>query len=141
MIDNKKHNSSSIILFDGVCNLCNGFVQFVLKRDRKKYFLFGSLQSDEAKQLLKEYNLEKKYLQTIILIEENKKVYTQSTAALRIAKKLNGGWKLFYGFIIIPKFVRDALYNWVARNRYKWFGKKDSCMTSTADLANRFISH
>ncbi len=73
MIDNKKYNSSSIILFDGLCNLCNSFVQFVLKRDRKKYFLLGSLQSDEAKQLLKACNLEKIYLQTIILIEKNKK--------------------------------------------------------------------
>ena len=126
--------SNAIILFDGVCNLCDGAIAFVIKRDPKKYFRFASLQSETAQKLLGERHS----LDTMILIE-NGNVYLRSTAALRIAKKLRGLWPLFYIFIVIPKFLRDLLYNWIARNRYRWFGKIEACMVLTPELRDRFL--
>lgn len=130
---------SAIILFDGVCNLCNGAVQFIIKRDKKGNFSFASLQSAEGQKLSKEYNLPVTDFNSFILIENNK-VYTRSTGALRVTRKLRGLWPLIYGFIIIPKFIRDGVYNWIARNRYKWFGKKDECMIPTPELKARFLN-
>ncbi|MFZ1264246.1 MAG: thiol-disulfide oxidoreductase DCC family protein [Chitinophagaceae bacterium] len=130
--------SSPIILFDGVCNFCNYWVNFAIKRDRKKKLRFTPLQGETAKRLLPEYTINPTSLSSVILID-NGKAYTQSSAAIRICKHLNGGWKLFYGLIIIPKFVRDFFYNIIARNRYKWFGKKDQCMIPPADWKERFL--
>lgn len=129
----------SIILFDGVCNLCNSAVQFVIKRDTKDHFLFASLQSEAAIKILMEHNLYSKELFSILLVEDNT-IYNKSTAVLRIAKKLKGLWPLLYGFIIIPKFIRDGAYNFIAKNRYRWFGKKDECMVPTPDLKEKFIN-
>jgi predicted DCC family thiol-disulfide oxidoreductase YuxK len=128
----------SIIFFDGVCNLCNASVNFIIKHDIKKHFLFASLQSDVAKEILLHYNLKKIKLDSIILLE-NDKIYDKSTAALKIGRKLNNGIFLVYGFILIPKFIRDYLYNYIATNRYKWYGKKESCMLPTKDLKSRFL--
>ena len=128
-----------IVLFDGVCNLCNGAVQFIIRHDKKNIFMFASLQSEVGRKILEQYNFPLDELNSFILIENNK-AYTRSTGALRIAKKLNGLWPLLYGFIIIPKFIRDSIYNWVAGNRYKWFGKKDACMIPTPELKARFLS-
>ena len=136
MISKKKQ---SIILFDGVCNLCNSSVQFILKRDNKKRFLFSSLQSDAALKLLLQLNVKNSKLDSIVLIEGNK-FYDKSTSALRIAKELSLFWNLFYVFIIIPKPIRDAIYDFIAKNRYKWFGKKDSCMFSMHGYKDRFLS-
>lgn len=130
--------SSPIILFDGVCNFCNYWVNFAIKRDRKKKLRFTPLQGETAKRLLPEYTINPTSLSSVILID-NGMAYTQSSAAIRICKHLNGGWKLFYGLIIIPKFVRDFFYNIIARNRYKWFGKKDQCMIPPADWKERFL--
>ena len=127
-----------MILFDGVCNLCNGAVQFVIKRDKKKYFSFASLQSGEGQKLSGQYDLPLNDFNSFILIE-NGKAYTRSTGALRVIKKLKGLWPLLYGFMIIPKFIRNAVYDWIARNRYKWFGKKDECMIPTPELKARFL--
>lgn len=127
-----------IILFDGVCNFCNYWVNFAIKRDRKKKLRFTPIQGETAKRLLPQYNLQPTSLNSVIFIDAGK-VYTQSSAALRIAKYLDGGWKLFYGFIIIPKFIRDFFYNIIARNRYKWYGKKESCMIPTPELRERFF--
>jgi predicted DCC family thiol-disulfide oxidoreductase YuxK len=129
----------SIILFDGVCNLCNGAVQFVIKRDKKKCFCFASLQSSQGRKLLEQYNLPLTDINSFILIE-HRQVYTGSTGTLRVAKKLNGFWPLLFAFIIVPKFIRDRIYNWVAKNRYKWFGKKDTCMIPTPELRARFLN-
>ena len=128
----------SIILFDGVCNLCNNSVQFVIKRDNKQQFLFASLQSDAATKLLLQFYSKKIELQSIVLIEENK-VYDKSTAALRIARKLNPLWNVLYIFIIVPKSLRDLVYDFIAKNRYKWFGKQDSCILFIKEYKNRFI--
>jgi predicted DCC family thiol-disulfide oxidoreductase YuxK len=127
-----------IILFDGVCNLCNSSVQFILKRDSKKKFLFASLQGKNGQEILKQSGLPANTLNSFILVEGDH-IYTRSTAALRMLKGLGGGWKLLYGFIIIPKFIRDAAYNLVARNRYNWFGKKEECWVPSAELKQRFL--
>jgi len=128
----------SIILFDGVCNLCNNSVQFIIKRDNKQQFLFASLQSDAAAKLLLQFYSKKIELQSIVLIEENK-VYDKSTAALRIARELNPFWNVLYIFIIVPKSFRDLVYDFIAKNRYKWFGKQDNCMLFINEYKNRFI--
>ena len=129
----------SIILFDGVCNLCNGAVQFVIKRDNKNQFLFASLQSGEGKQILEDHNFPMNKMDSFFLVE-NGKVYDKSTAALKVLKKLSGPWSLLYGFIIVPKFIRDGVYNWIAKNRYQWFGQKDECMIPTAELKAKFLN-
>ncbi len=132
-------NNCPVILFDGVCNLCNGAVQFVIKRDTKKYFSFASLQSVEGQKLLNEHHLPASDINSFVLIE-NEQAFTRSAAALRVTKKLNALWPLLYGFMIVPKFIRDGVYNWVAKNRYKWFGKKDACMIPTPELKARFLN-
>ena len=128
----------SIILFDGVCNLCNGFVKFVIPRDRNNRFLFGALQENYSKNLLATFNLPSDKITTIVLIEKGK-VYTQSDAVLRIAKQLDGVWKWSYAFIILPKPARDWVYKLVAKSRYKIFGKRESCMIPTPELNQRFL--
>ncbi|MFT3746930.1 MAG: thiol-disulfide oxidoreductase DCC family protein [Agriterribacter sp.] len=127
-----------VILFDGVCNLCNSSVQFVIKKDKKKQFYFASLQSNAGQQLLKQYQLSPDKFDSFILIE-NCKAYTRSTAALRVVKRLSGTWPLLYAFIIVPSFIRNGIYDWVAQNRYKWFGKSESCMLPTPELNARFL--
>jgi predicted DCC family thiol-disulfide oxidoreductase YuxK len=129
----------SVILFDGVCNLCNGAVQFVIKRDKKNYFSFASLQSAEGQKLLRLHELPVNDFNSFVLVE-NDKVYTKSTGALRITRKLSGLWPLLYGFIIVPKFLRDAIYGLVAKNRYKWFGKRNSCMIPTPEMMSKFLN-
>lgn len=128
-----------IILFDGVCNFCNYWVTFAIKRDRKNKLKFTPLQGETAKQLLPQFHINPSSLSSVIFID-NGKAYTQSSAAIQICKHLDGGWKLFYALIIIPKFMRDGLYNIMARNRYKWFGKKESCMIPTPELKERFLN-
>ena len=127
-----------VIFFDGICNLCNGAVQFTIERDKKNIFQFASLQSDYAQLKLTPFNIAPENLESFILLE-NGKVYLRSTAALRVAKKLNGLWPLLYSFIIIPRFIRDAVYNYIAKNRYKWFGKQESCWVPTPELKSKFI--
>jgi len=130
--------TQKIILFDGVCNLCNGAVQFVLKRDKKNQFLFGSLQGNTGQQYLEKFDLPAASFRSFILVEDGK-LYTRSTGALRVLKYLGGGWPLLYGLIIIPRFIRDGMYDWIARNRYKWFGKQESCWLPTPALKARFL--
>ncbi|MBT30890.1 MAG: thiol-disulfide oxidoreductase [Thalassobius sp.] len=129
--------SYSIILFDGVCNLCNGSVNFIIDHDKKNRFKFTSLQSEKGQELLKKHNLNLE-LESIILVE-NEKTYQKSDAALRISKKLNFPIPLLYVAIIIPRLIRDQIYNYIAKNRYKWFGKSDSCRMPTPELKAKFI--
>lgn len=129
---------SPIILFDDLCNLCNGAVQFVIKHDAEKKFFFTSLQSEAGQKLLQQYKLPIENFNSFTLVQDDK-VYIRSTGALKVAKQLKGGIKLLYVFIIVPSFIRDAVYNWIAKNRYKWFGKKESCMLPTPELKARFL--
>jgi predicted DCC family thiol-disulfide oxidoreductase YuxK len=128
---------SGIILFDGVCNLCSSIVQFVIKRDKKAYFQFASLQSEVGQSLLDEYKVDRK-TDSFILIEDGK-CYMKSSAALKVSKNLDGLWKFFIIGLVIPKPLRDILYDLIARNRYKWFGKNDSCMLPPPNMKKRFI--
>ena len=134
----KADDKKNIILFDGVCNLCNKSAQFILKHDKKKHFLFASLQSDAAVKLLLQFKHNNSNLSSIILIE-NDKIHEKSTAVLRIARNLSPGWNLLYYFIFLPKKFRDYIYDFVAKNRYQWFGKSEYCMINTKENANRFI--
>jgi len=131
-------NNSPVILFDGVCNLCNGSVQFVIKHDKAGLFKFASLQSEAGQQLLKKYQLPATNFNSFVLIQDEK-AYTKSTAALMVAKQLTGVVKSLYAFSIIPTFIRDGVYNFIAKNRYSWFGKKDSCMIPSANIEARFL--
>jgi predicted DCC family thiol-disulfide oxidoreductase YuxK len=128
-----------VIFFDGVCNLCQQSVQFMLKRDKKGIFSFASLQSPFAEKALLPHGISTEVMNTFILLENNT-IYTRSTAALRVAKKLSGLWPLLYAFIIVPAFIRDAVYNWIARNRYRWFGKNESCWVPREEWKSRFLS-
>ena len=127
-----------VIFFDGVCNLCEGSVQFVIKADKKKLFRFASLQGSHGMQLLDGLQTEGASLRTFILKEDNV-IYTRSTAVLRVLKHLGGLWSLGYAFIIVPRFIRDAVYNFISRNRYKWFGEKKECWIPDPALKDRFL--
>ena len=127
-----------IILFDGICNLCQGSVQFVLKHDKKRQFLFASLQSTIATELIRSFQNTSPRTDSFVLVE-NGKMYMRSTAALRVCRRLNGWLPLLYGLIIIPRFIRDVVYDLVARNRYKWFGKLNECWVPTPELSARFL--
>ena len=130
-------NNNPLILFDGVCNLCTGSVKFVLKRDKEKKFTFASLQSTTGQKLLSQFNLPNNTFNSFILYQDGK-MYTRSTAALKLFQQLKG-WKWVKIFWIVPKFIRDAVYNLIARNRYKWFGKKEECWLPTPELKARFL--
>lgn len=127
-----------VILFDGLCNLCESSVQFIIKRDEKRVFKFASLQGNYAKQLLKTHGIHDYNYDTFILWQAGK-IYTHSTAALKVLTQLGGFWKLLYFGWLIPKFIRDLIYSFVAKNRYKWFGKKTVCWIPTPQLKERFL--
>ncbi|MEM7187269.1 MAG: thiol-disulfide oxidoreductase DCC family protein [Bacteroidota bacterium] len=131
-------NDKKIILFDGVCNLCNNSVTFVIKRDKKDRFRFAALQEEPGLSLIKQHGIDTSKTDSIILIE-NGKAYVKSTAALRVARYLGGLYPLSYAFMIVPAFMRNWIYDYVARNRYKWFGKKESCMIPTPELKAKFL--
>jgi predicted DCC family thiol-disulfide oxidoreductase YuxK len=126
-----------VILFDGVCNLCTGSVQFILKRDKEKRFLFSSLQSGYGQKLLKQFDLPAANFNSFVLYQDNK-IYTRSTAALKMFQQLKG-WQWVKIFWILPRFIRDAVYNLIANNRYRWFGKKQECWLPSPGLKARFL--
>ena len=130
---------TKIIFFDGVCNLCDNFVQLIIKNDSKRVFRFASLQSSFTQEYLSEQGISTQDLDSIILFEPNKAYYIKSTAALSILKELNTTYKFFYVFKILPKKLRDLIYDFVAKNRYKWMGKKDSCMVPSPEIKELFI--
>ena len=136
-----------IILFDGVCNFCNGLVNFIIRQDKKNIFLFAPLQSERGKKLLDQYGIDWKNNDSFVLIENTgpndsvrqDKAYEKSNAALRIAAKLPWYWKWSQIFWILPKPIRDGIYNIIAKNRYKWFGKKEKCMIPTEQVRGKFL--
>ncbi len=133
-----EHLDHPVVLFDGVCNFCDASVNFIIDHDPKRYFIFTAQQLEVGQALLRKSGLDPSKIDTLVLVEDGK-VYTRSTAALRIAKQLSGGWKLFYIFIIIPRPIRDVFYNLFATYRYKLFGKKEACRVPTAAERERFI--
>ncbi|NOU95005.1 DUF393 domain-containing protein [Paenibacillus sp. LMG 31456] len=131
-------NSYSIVLFDGVCRFCNGWVQFLIRQDKADAFRFSPIQSDYAQSLLDSNSSAVAGIDSVILVEKGV-VYTHSSAVLHIFKRLGRGWTLLYLFIIIPRPLRDIVYRWIAKHRYKLFGKYDSCMIPTENAKRKFI--
>lgn len=127
-----------LIIFDGVCNLCHGAVNFIIKRDKLGLFLFTTMQSDYAQELIKSHGISDPELDTFLLIKDGK-IYERSNAALEITKDLSGLWYWLRIFLIVPTSIRDILYNLIAKNRYRVFGKKDQCMVPTPELQQRFL--
>lgn len=138
IMENQKEGTYSIVLFDGLCNLCNWSVDFIINRDKKGRFKFASLQSETGQRLLASHTLTADTLSSVILIEQDL-VYFKSDAALRIARNLSGLWPGLYGLMVIPKFLRDPIYSLIARNRYVFFGKKETCRLPTPEERKRFI--
>lgn len=135
----KESEQHKIILFDGICNLCNGSVIFVLKREKKPIFKFASIQSEAGRELLEWCGLPSGYSQAVVLID-NGKIYLGSTAALKIGQELIFPWDIMaYAGFIVPKFIRDWIYSQIAQHRYQWFGKRDICMIPTENLKVRFL--
>ncbi len=128
-----------LILFDGVCNLCDGAVQFIIKHDKKQQFLFTTLQGETAKAITSFYNIDASKLDSIILYTPKKGISYKSTAALKIALKLKFPIPLLGIFLSVPAFLRHSVYNFIAKNRYKWYGKKNACMIPTPELKHRFL--
>ena len=134
------NTTTKIILFDGVCNLCNGAVQFVIERDKNDVFRFAALQSEIGQKLVNERGIDTETVDSIILIEPNVAYYTKSTAALKIAEDLNGLWSTLSIFLWVPEGIRNIVYDFIAKNRYKWYGKKQECMIPTPELKAKFLS-
>ena len=132
-------DKNPVVFFDGVCNLCNATVQFIINRDQKKIFRFAPLQATIAQQIKILNGIPANELESVILFVGGK-IYKKSDAALQIARRLNGLWPVLFIFYILPRFLRDPFYDLVAKYRYRWFGRRDSCMMPDQDLKNRFIS-
>ncbi|MFB9057573.1 thiol-disulfide oxidoreductase DCC family protein [Mariniflexile ostreae] len=132
-----KHNK--LILFDGVCNLCDSAVQYVVKKDTEHVFLFAALQSEAGQKVIKAHHIDRTKIDSILLYTPNKKLAYKSTAALNIASKLGFPVNLMVVFFIVPPFIRNWVYDYIAKNRYKWYGKKEACLIPTPELKSKFL--
>jgi predicted DCC family thiol-disulfide oxidoreductase YuxK len=130
--------ATRVVLFDGVCNLCNGAVQFLIRHDKRERLKFASLQSTTGQKILSEYGLPTDQFSSFIYVTE-KKCYQKSDAVLAICKEIGGWFKLLTAFYVVPKPIRNLAYSWVANHRYKWFGKQNQCMVPTPELKRRFL--
>lgn len=130
---------SAILLFDGECNFCSASVQFIIKRDPRAYFKFASLQGEEGQKIIENLQI-KTEIDSIVLVEGDQ-YYIESSAALKVVKRLKGLWKFFYLFWIVPSPIRNLIYRVFAKNRYKWFGKRAACMIPTPDIRKRFLDN
>ena len=128
-----------IVLFDGVCNFCNRIVQFLIKRDRNDHLRFASLQSDAGRRILKQVHFDPQYNESVLFLVKGK-IWKRSDAFCQIMRRLPGAWKLCYGFIIIPRFIRDWFYHFISSHRYQWFGRRDHCMTPPPEWKEKFLS-
>lgn len=135
---NGRASDHPVILFDGVCNLCNAAVNFIIDRDHEAMFRFAPLQSDVGQRLVESCGMQDE--DTIILVDRGQ-CFDRSTAALKIAQRLGGGWPLLRVFLAVPPLIRDAVYRVIARYRFDWFGKRDSCRMPTPDLQSRFLAY
>jgi predicted DCC family thiol-disulfide oxidoreductase YuxK len=130
-----------IVLFDGVCNLCSGVVNFIIDRDEPGYFRFAAIQSEPGHDVLVRNGIAVPDGDPdSIVLEEDGRLYQKSTAALRIARHLGGAWRLLYVFIVVPRPIRDMVYRFVAHNRYRWFGRQEACRVPTPELRGRFLA-
>ncbi|HZK94854.1 MAG TPA: thiol-disulfide oxidoreductase DCC family protein [Prolixibacteraceae bacterium] len=132
------HSEINIVLFDGVCNLCNSTVQFIIRNDAKAKFRFASVQNESGQLLLKQLDLPLDHFDTLVYISDSK-FYLKSTAVFMILRELGGGWRLLYFFIIFPRFLRDMVYDFIAKWRYKWFGKREECIVPAPKYSDRFL--
>lgn len=137
MVQLEEHKQ--LILFDGVCNLCNSSVQYVIKHDKGNRFMFAPLQGETGKEIINQFNIDSAKIDSILLYIPNKGIYAKSSAALKIASKLSFPRNLLSVFFIIPTFIRNWVYNYIAKHRYEWFGKKESCMIPTPELKQKFL--
>jgi len=128
-----------VILFDGVCNFCNATINFLIDRDKKGIFKFAALQSESGKEILERHQIKVLTEADSVVLEKDGKIYQKSDAALEIARHMEGLWKFLYAFKIVPRFIRDAIYDSVAKNRYRLMGKRDSCRLPTPELRARFL--
>jgi len=130
--------TTTILFFDGHCNLCNNSVDFVITRDKKHVFRFAPLQGETAKDVLGDVNIDLEHPDSFVLSKDNE-VYFRSTAALMVARQLGFPWSLMSVFLVVPPFIRDAVYNLIARNRYKWFGRKETCRLPSPEERSLFL--
>ena len=130
--------SNNILLFDGVCNLCNNTVKFVIRQDKKALIKFASLQSPFGQKILLEHQLSNSRFDSFVYVKKEG-IFLKSTAALNLMRDIGGVWTFFYAFIIIPRSIRDFVYDMVAKNRYRWFGKQPSCIIPSAEIKARFL--
>ncbi len=131
-------DSSPLVLFDGVCNLCNAWVRWIIAADPSKIFRLAPLQSDAGRAALRGTGLPEDRLETVVLVE-NGRAFTRSSAALRVARRLAWPWPMLYAFILVPGPLRDLVYDWIARNRYRWFGRREACLVPGPDVKERFL--
>jgi predicted DCC family thiol-disulfide oxidoreductase YuxK len=137
-MEQDKDQAHAIVLFDGICNYCNNWVNFIIRHDKKDRFRFAPLQSPQGQELLRAHHIPHENIDTFVLIEGDKH-YFRSTAGLRVFKKLNGFFPLLSGFLVVPAFIRDVFYRYISRNRYKWYGRKESCMVPDARVKDKFL--
>ncbi len=129
----------SVVLFDGVCNFCNASVNWIIRRDKRDRFRFAPLQSAAGAEIAGQCGIDAGRLDSLVLVEGSR-AFRRSGAALGIVRRLGVPWSLLYALVVVPPFVRDFGYDWFARNRYRWFGKKDECMVPTGELRERFLT-
>jgi predicted DCC family thiol-disulfide oxidoreductase YuxK len=128
-----------LILFDGVCNLCNASVNYIIKHDKKDVFRFAALQSEIGRQIIKEHKIDTSKTDSVLLYSKEHGIRYKSTAALKIAKQLGFPRNILIVFIVVPPFIRNWVYDYIAKNRYKWYGKRNACMVPTPELQEKFI--
>jgi predicted DCC family thiol-disulfide oxidoreductase YuxK len=128
-----------LVIFDGVCNLCNASVQYIIKHDKNDLFRFAALQSEAGKEVIAKYNIDTVKMDSILLYSEESGISDKSTAALKIASKLGFPRNFMTVFLVIPAFMRNWVYDYIAKNRYKWYGKKEACMVPTPELKSKFL--
>lgn len=139
MIKNLIDQKKKIILFDGECNLCDRSVQLLLKNDPNDKFRFVSLQSDIGRQIQQQYGIDSSKMNSVILIDNYTEYKSKTSAIFSVTRTMGGMWTLFNIFWIVPRFIRDSIYTWITKNRYHWFGKKNTCMVMTNDIRNKFL--
>jgi len=131
--------NKELVLFDGVCNLCNSSVQFIIRNDKKNIFLFAPLQGKTGQEVISNFNIDTSQTDSILLYSQKNGISERSTAALKIARRLRFPFNILTVFLIIPNFIRNWVYDLIARNRYRWFGKQDACMIPTPELKSKFL--